>query len=69
MTQNSMYLLTLQLSKMPFISIKTITNISGLSKFRKILQYILTVNSTYMLKALLLCILFYQSRKPAELLD
>lgn len=58
MTQNSMHLLTLQLSKMPFISIK-ITNISGLSKFRKILQYILTVNSTYMLKALLLCILFY----------
>lgn len=40
MTQNSMHLLTLQLSKMPFISIKTITNISGLSKFRKILQYI-----------------------------
>lgn len=69
MTQNSMHLLTLQLSKMPFISIKTITNISGLSKFRKILQYILTVNSTYMLKDLLLCILFYQSRKPAELLD
>lgn len=69
MTQNSMHLLTLQLSKMPFISIKTITNISGLSKFRKILQYILTVNSTYMFKALLLYILFYQSRKPAELLD
>lgn len=69
MTQNSMHLLTLQLSKMPFISIKTMTNISGLSKFRKILQYILTVNSTCMLKALLLCILFYQSRKPAELLD